>query len=226
MLEHFRKQNPGKTILPVTDPAFCRFGRVLTEWDMAPLTAFADDYLKVPSSGTVYVPSDPVLEAHPTIQSLLMPFFSGLPYQVGYCNGFARRIVAMEYHRSSEFDLAVTDTLMILGDVRDVSANYQFNTKDSVVFYLPKGTAVELYSTTLHYAPSEVHPTGFKVVCALPRTTNTPLPDGALATAQAATGEHRLLAMINKYVFAAPGSDEARQGMYVGITGEDYVVKG
>ena len=35
--------------------------------------------------------------------------FGGLPVQIGYCNGSNVKLNALEYHRSSEIDIAVTD---------------------------------------------------------------------------------------------------------------------
>ena len=39
-------------------------------------------------------------------------------------------------------------------------------------FLVPAGTAVEVYATTLHYAPCHVKDEGFRCVIVLPRDTN------------------------------------------------------
>ena len=52
---------------------------------------------------------------------------------------------------------------------------YRF--ENAKVFFVPKGTAVEMYQTTLHLSPCRVCDAGFKGVVILPKGTNTPLED-------------------------------------------------
>ena len=42
-------------------------------------------------------------------------FYGELPIQIGYCNGHNELLNAVEYHRSSEINLAATDAVLILG---------------------------------------------------------------------------------------------------------------
>ena len=46
--------------------------------------------------------------------------FGGLPIQIGYCNGSNVKLNALEYHRSSEIDIAVTDLILLLGCQQDI----------------------------------------------------------------------------------------------------------
>lgn len=46
------------------------------------------------------------------------------------------------------------------------------------MFYMPKGTIVELYNDTLHYAPIQITKKGYKVIVAVIHGTNAVLPEG------------------------------------------------
>ena len=41
--------------------------------------------------------------------------YGGLPIQIGYCNGNNKKLNVVEYHRSSELDIAVDDLILLLG---------------------------------------------------------------------------------------------------------------
>ena len=85
---------------------------------------------------------------------------------------------------------------------------------DPVLQELP--AAVEVYATTLHYAPCHVDPEkGFRVLVALPWGTNTEKP----ALLSDLTREDRLLWACNKWLLAHPESSEAAEGAYVGLSG-------
>ena len=76
-------------------------------------------------------------------------------------------------------------------------------------FLCPKGTAVELYATTLHYAPCSAKlGEGFRVVIVLPKGTNEDKP--ALTVKNA---EDNLL--------WAQNTAGAADGAHVGITGDN-----
>lgn len=85
---------------------------------------------------------------------------------------------------------------------------------------MEKGTAIEMYQTTLHLSPCRVSDIGFKDVVILPRGTNTPLNNGG--TDEAAIGEERLLLQRNKWVIAHPDREPLiKQGAYPGLLGEN-----
>ena len=86
------------------------------------------------------------------------------------------------------------------------------------MFRAPAGTAVELYATTLHYAPpcDSAKGAGFRVAVVLPRGTNTEKPDGT-----GALHEDKLLWARNKWLIAHPDTNEAKQGAFVGLEGEN-----
>ena len=89
------------------------------------------------------------------------------------------------------------------------------DTAKAKAFFVPKGVLVEVYATTLHYAPCHNDPAkGFRVLVGLPAGTNTDYRPG--------TGKNTLdktLWARNKWLLAHPESGEAAEGAYVGLKG-------
>lgn len=94
--------------------------------------------------------------------------------QVGYCNGRNTTYNGFEYHKGSEINIAVTDFMLVLGHTWEIRDN-TYRVEDAKVFFVEKGTAIEMYQTTLHLSPCRVTDKGFKDIVILPRGTNTPL---------------------------------------------------
>ncbi len=88
-------------------------------------------------------------------------------------------------------------------------------------FRVPAGTLVEVYATTLHYAPfSAWGGDVFGVVIVLPGGTNGPKPDIVLLNK-----EDETLWACNKWLLAHPESDEAKQGAKVLLTGANIDIE-
>lgn len=208
--------NQKKIVLSADSSAFRRYGRIVTGFDLAGL-AKRMEATPLPENGTVYVASDPALEQLPAAAELEKEEFGGLPIQIGYCNGHNEKLDALEYHRSSELDLAVTDMILLVGSLQGVDpARHTFDTSAAEAFRVPAGTMVELYATTLHYAPCGIDGAGFRVAVVLPRGTNFQLeqkPSGK--------GESRLLFARNKWLIAHPDSGLQNQGAFLGLTGDN-----
>lgn len=66
----------------------------------------------------IYEPSIEELEATNVAIDLKMRVYGELPIQIGYCNGHNSKLNALEYHRSSEVNVAVTDIILFLGQSR------------------------------------------------------------------------------------------------------------
>ena len=85
---------------------------------------------------------------------------------------------------------------------------------------MPAGTLVEVFATSLHYAPCCAGGNdSFRVMVALPRGTNTDKPQ-----IEAKTPEDRLLWARNKWLIAHAESSEAADGAFVGLTGPNLEV--
>ncbi len=158
-------------IRKVTDPEFKVYGKIVTGYDCGELLK-AMGQTPVPED-VVYVASDRELEGLEVSKRIQKNLYGQLPIQVGYCNGRNRKMNAMEYHRTSEINVAATDLVLMLGRQQDVGEDGTYDTSLAEAFLVPAGTVIEVYATTLHYAPCHVEEDGFRCVVILPKGTNT-----------------------------------------------------
>lgn len=199
----------------VTDPSFRKYGRILEGYD---LNALLKEMEHTPlDDSVIYVPSVNNLEALAVCKDFSERAFGGMPIQIGYCNGKNVKLNALEYHTSSEIDIAVTDLILMIGAEQDITEDYKYDTAKVEAFLVPAGTAVELYATTLHYAPANAADTGFKCVVILPKGTNT---DFALE--EAGNQNDKLLFARNKWLIAH--EEGGVDGAYVGLVGENITL--
>lgn len=202
-------------IKKVTDAAFRKYGRTIPEFDFSELV---EKLAETPlPDGVVYEPSVGILEALPVKEKLETAYYGELPIQIGYCNGHNHLLNAVEYHRSSEVDIAAEDLILLLGSQEDITDDYTYDTSKIEAFLCPKGTAVELYATTLHYAPCSVGDAGFRCAVVLPKDTNLPLDQ------KHAGYEDALITAKNKWLIGhAEGGLDA--GAHIGLIGENISV--
>lgn len=206
-------------VLSVNDAAFRKYGRVVTNVDF---TELVKEMKKTPvPEGVVYEPSVEALETLPVMQALSDTAYGEMPIQIGYCNGHNTKLNALEYHRDSEINVAATDAILMLGLLQDVEADHTYDTSRVEAFLVPAGTAVEVYATTLHYAPCSVEGNGFQVAVVLPRGTNYALKkEHAKASGTATDNEDCLITAVNKWLIghAEGGLDE---GSFLGLKGKN-----
>ena len=199
-------------IKKVTDPEFSRYGRVIDGYDFSKLIK-AMEHTPLPED-VIYEPSIEELETTDVAIDLKMRVYGELPIQIGYCNGHNSKLNALEYHRSSEVNVAVTDIILLLGAEQDIEPDFTYDTSKVEAFLVPAGTAIEVYATTLHYAPCHVNESGFQCVVVLLKGTNT-----ELTFEKAAEGEDKLLTAKNKWLI---GHEEAAiEGAFNGLKGEN-----
>lgn len=206
-------------ILSVNDPVFQKYGHVVSHIDFSGLLA---ELKKTPvPEGVVYEPSVPELEALPVMQALSEIIYGEMPVQIGYCNGHNTKLNALEYHRASEINVAATDAILILGLLQDVQPDHTYDTAKVEAFLVPAGTAVEVYATTLHYAPCHVDGAGFQVAVVLPRGTNYPLKKvHARAEGTAAENEDCLITAVNKWLIGH-AEGQLDDGSFLGLKGKN-----
>ncbi len=204
-------------ILSVFDPAFKPYGKVVTgmeETCKEILTALEKTPLP---QGTDYVPTDPALQSLPAAVEVSENLYGGMPVQLGWCNGHNTKLNCLEYHRDSEFNLGTQDFILLLAKMDDIGDDGKLDTAKVKAFRAPAGTLVEVYATTLHYAPCHTDAAkGFRVLVALPWLTNTDKP-----ALKELAPEDKLLWACNKWLLAHAESSEATQGAYVGLVGEN-----
>ena len=202
-------------IYSVHDKEFTPYGHVVTGLDTAELLD-ALAHTPLPETGTGYCPEEEELQELPVTVQVSEHLYGGMPVQMGWCNGRNTKLNCLEYHRDSEFNLGTEDFILLLARQEEIE-NGMLDTGKVKAFRVPAGVLVEVYATTLHYAPCHTDPAkGFRVLVALPAGTNTAKPD-----IRPLTEEDKLLRACNKWLLAHPDSAEAADGAYVGLTGEN-----
>lgn len=206
-------------IKKVTDAAFKKYGHVISHVDVAELVAALKE-TPIPAD-VVYEPSVESLEKLPVKEELSVVIYGEMPIQIGYCNGHNKKLNALEYHRDSEINIAAEDAVLMLGSLQDVEADFTYDTSKVEAFLVPAGTAVEIYATTLHYAPCHVEDGGFQVAVVLPKGTNYELKAAhAKVENGKAPNEDALLAAVNKWLIGhAEGG--LPEGSFLGLKGEN-----
>ena len=195
--------------------SFRRYGQVLEGYDFG---CFLEKLSETPCphTETVYEPSCPVLEELSVSQKLQKKFYGDMPIQIGYCNGHNSMLNCLEYHRDSEVNVFVSDAVLLLASREDLQ-NFQLDTAKVKAFLVPAGTAIEVFGSTLHYAPCGVDPQhDFRMAVILPRGTNYPMELPAPECE-----EEKLLWARNKWLIAHREAPEAKAGAYVGLIGDN-----
>ena len=204
-------------IRKVTDPSFRKYGRVVEGIDFTDLVNAINEKTPLPE-GVAYEPSIDDLEATTAAKALQKRTYGELPIEVGYCNGHNYKLNAVEYHRSSEINVAATDAVLIVGMQQDITDDFTYDTAKMEAFLVTAGTAVELYATTLHYAPCSANDGGFKVGIVLPAGTIYPLKESHDGW------EDSLITAQNKWLIGhAEGGLDA--GAHIGLVGKNLDIR-
>jgi len=217
--EQLQKNNPHIVIKDLTDSAFRQYGTVITAYNFSEALEYMRLNTPVPSDGNIYVASSPELEALAVMTQIENGFYGEMPVQAGYCNGRNSTLNGLEYHRGSEIDVAVSPLVLLVGRLQDVQDGY-YNASDVEAFFVPAETAVQLYETTLHFAPCKSVADGFRCIVILPRGTNLPLNND-----KALYGDPYLFAR-NKWLLAHPERKPLiDKGAWAGIKGDNIEIK-
>ena len=214
MLERLKALNPSLPLFSVDSPEFAEYGRVLSGFDA---TAFvtAAEAIPMPEAGSAYQASVKEFEALPAAREICDGCFGTLDTQIGYCYGHSNYLNALEWHYSSEVNVAVTPLVLMLAKRSDIK-NGRIDSSCVKAFFVPAGTVIEVFATTLHFCPCEVSKGGFGCVVALPSGTNTPLDIPV---------KDPLLFRKNKWIFAHEGNTALLQrGVIAGVYGENYKI--
>ena len=202
-------------IKSIMDKSFSEYGQIITGYNSSPLIKKLDTITK-PEDKVEYVASCEELESLAVFKELRDRQFGGLPIQIGYCVGSNTKLNCFEYHRNSEVNIYATEVILLLGYQQDIVEG-KYHTSKVEAYRVPAGFAVELYATTLHYAPCDAKKgSGFRVAVVLPKGTNTDKP-----TTDKNNLEDSMLFAKNKWLLSLPETAEARQGAYVGLSGQN-----
>ena len=181
-------------ISSVKEKEFRPYGRVLP-LDVAGFVKTIKARPAVKKGEVVYEPSVQEFEDLPLYQELKDKTYGEQAIEFGHCSGWNEKLNAVEYHRSSEIDIAATDLYLILGRQQDI--DYETNT------YAPCGKA------------------GKEVRCGvvLPKGTNEELHEPAGKEA-----EDRLLFAENKWLIAHKESGLEQEGAWIGLKGKNLTL--
>jgi hypothetical protein len=215
LLQHLNEVNDIR-IYSVEEENFRTYGRILHGYDFSDVIDWLTKEGEMPAQNNIYKASVPELEGLAVFSQVRHLVYGDMPIQAGYCNGWNTTYNGFEYHKGSEINVAATDFMLVLGHRWDIK-ELAYDVSRAEVFFVPKGTAVEMYSTTLHLSPCRVSEAGFRDCVILPQGTNTPLCEKDHSEADEET---KLLLMKNKWVIAHPERQQLiSQGAYPGVTG-------
>lgn len=203
-------------IFSIKSSEFKKYGRVVDNVDFSSLLE-AMKSTPVPN-GKSYEPCVEELEKTSTFEELSVITYGGMPIQIGYCNGYNSVLNALEYHKSSEINVMATDAILLLGLRSQLEDDFSYDTARVKAFLVPGGMAVEIYATSLHYAPCGVDGGKFQVAIVLPKGTNYPCD-----IRNNRTGEDRLLIASNKWLIGHPDANLGKD-VFIGLKGENLSV--
>ncbi|MGM9616759.1 DUF4867 family protein [Butyricicoccus sp.] len=201
-------------IYSVLDKEFKPYGQV---HDGFPTEEVLSALAKTPvTNGVVYTAEDAALQQLAVTEELSATVYGGMPVQMGWCNGHNTKLNCLEYHRDSELNLGTGDFILLLAKQEEVTDG-KLDTAKVMAFRVPAGVLVEVYATSLHYAPCQTGSEGFQVLVVLPKGTNGAKPEQAKVYG----GDDKLLWACNKWLIAHPETGEAAEGAFAGLIGEN-----
>ncbi len=214
MLKKLKELNPDIEFYGVDSESFSEFGRIITDIDADDLIAEAKKIEK-PTEGSAYIPSVPEFEKLDIFETVRERIFGKLDTQIGYTYGHSNYLNATEWHTCSEFNVAVEPLVLILGRRCDIKDG-RIDSSKMKAFFVPEGTVLEVYATTLHFCPCEVNENGFGCIVGLLKGTNTPLTEEVT---------DKMLFRNNKWIIAHESNDTLiERGVVPGIYGTNYKI--
>ncbi len=214
MLEKLRQSNPDIRIYSVHDEEFEKYGIVHD--------VNTDEMVQVcktipfPESGSSYQLSVDKLEKLESSELFREKAFGGCEVQIGICMGYNSQMNALEFHKSSEINIAVTPLVLLLGLTYEMDGKC-YDASKVKAFYVECGTMIELFATTMHFCPCQVNCNGFSNVVVLPKDTNALLDKPS---------NDELLFKKNKWLIChEKNNDLIEKGVFPGIKGENYKIK-
>lgn len=214
MLQNLREKNPGLVVEDIRCDEFRTYGRVVSDFNAAPLLAAAKT-IAMPTEGVKYVADEEKFTKLPEAAQLENACFGQLPCQIGFCWGHNHALNGAEWHTVNELNIAVTPLAVLLAHTYEMEdgkiAGARFR-----AFYVPAGTVFEMFTTSLHFCPCQVQDGGFADIVCLPKGVNTEAPrPGA-----------KNLRRINKwFVCHEKNAEMIAAGSVIGITGVNPEVK-
>jgi len=220
MQKELQAKNQNLNIQSIEDSSFNRYGRILQRNDFTPVFEYLRDETLIPIIENVYIANDPKLESKCRNLPGVFNVFGDMPVQFGYVNGNNSKLNSLEYHKSSEVDIALTPLVLFLARSEDIRDN-QFNSNQVETFYVPQNTVFELFPLTLHFSPCKVSESGFKCGVILPYGTNM----NFIKAKSYDVIENQLLLKTNKWLIAHKEHQKMIDlGAFVGLIGPNLEI--
>lgn len=214
IIDKIRNKNKQYKIYNVIDPEFKVYGNILSGYGLAEIPKYVKENIEIPKEGNIYRPSNVELEEFEVIKEIEADIYASLPIEAGECVGQNSSFSAFEFHQGSEVNIVLTDIIMVLGKREQMVDGYFNAQEDARLFYIPAGSIIEMYSTTLHYSPCKVHESGFGIIVILIEESNTPLKDSF-------ESRNKQIVKINKFQMVHKSrKDKIEQGIKIGLLGE------
>ena len=214
MIETLRILNPDIPFYSVRDAEFKKYGRVL-DFDASEIMSECKK-IDMPSEGSKYELSVESLEKLSSSAKLKEAVCGGCDAQIGLCWGYSNMMNALEFHKSSEINIAVTPLVLLLGLQYEMEGS-EYSSDKIKAFYLEEGDVVEVFATSMHFCPCQTSDNGFMAVVGLPKDTNALLDKPS---------EDRLLFKKNKWLICHDKNEGLiEKGVYPGIHGTNYEIK-
>ena len=215
-LEALRSVNHQIHIYSVTDNEFKKYGAVV-DIDAAEMIDMVNKTTEMPEKGSKYVPALESIDTMPKADEFRQILCGQLDEQWGLCWGHNSFMNALEWHTCNEFNIGVTDLVLLLGKRGDM-VDGKLDADLVKAFYLPQGVTIEVFSDTLHFAPCEVDDQGFSCVVGLQRGTNTGLDEAML--------KDKMVTAKNKWLFCHESmTGMIEHGVQSGIYGVNWEIK-
>jgi hypothetical protein len=216
MLKHLKQVNPSYDIKHITDDSFHTLGQILKAESFEKIFKFLST-TPMPLEGNSYVAHDETFFHQYEHLNAVDDIFGNMPVQYGYVNGFNQKLNSMEFHKSSEINVFLTEAVIMLAPFEALKHG-KLNISDIRIYYVEPYTVLEFYPQTLHFSPCRVTDQGFKVGVILPYGTN-------MKFIQAHDQEDPLSSLLlktNKWLIAHPEHQAMiSNGAKVGIIGEN-----
>jgi len=212
-LEEVRRANPELDVRSVFDEEFEDFGRVVELPQQRVLSNLLAQ-TEIPSMNNVYIREEKnwLAEQRSEIER---DFYGEQKIEIGYCNGHSDHLNAFEFHNCSELNLAGTDLVLFLTH-RSAIHKMWVETDESQAFFVPKGTAIEVYASTLHFAPCAIDSDGFRCLVILTAGTNGSLDDPEADS---------IVFQKNKWLLThADNQRMVDKGARIGLRGDNYMI--
>lgn len=220
MISILNKKNSDFEIKNISESNFEKYGKILD----SKLFIESIQYLKtlnVPEFGNKYIAHDKEFLGNLSNTKMYDDIFGYSQLQFGYVNGNNEYLNALEYHKSSEINVAATDFVLFIGDYKDIQNN-QYDSSKLEVFYVPENTVIEMNPGVLHFSPCKVTDKGFKCGVILPYGTNQEF----VSSKYDLPSENHLLFKTNKWLLAHFENENLiAKNAYPGLLGVNYKIE-